>query len=64
MLLIWFIYIFLLLIFVAHNRPKSQFLFHKDLQPRDFSLMTLVLIKRESNFDESSGQPNWSELHS
>ena len=24
------------------NRPKSQFLFHKNLPPRDFSIMTLV----------------------
>ena len=43
---------------VAHNRPKcvfslmppaqiqlkSQFLFHKNLPPRDFSIMTLVVV--------------------
>ena len=29
----------------AKIQPKSQFLFHKNLPPRDFSLMTLVLNK-------------------
>ena len=27
----------------AQIQPKSQFLFHKNLPPRDFSLMTLVI---------------------
>ena len=27
----------------AQIQPKSQFLFHKNLLPRDFSLMTLLL---------------------
>ena len=26
----------------AQIQPKSQFLFHKNLPPRDFSLMTLI----------------------
>ena len=26
----------------AHIQPKSQFLFHKNLPPRDFSIMTLL----------------------
>ena len=29
-------------------QPKSQFLFHKNLPPRDFSIMTLVL---QANLD-------------
>ena len=28
----------------AQIQPKSQFLFHKNLPPRDFSLMTLNII--------------------
>ena len=35
----------------AQNLPKSQFLFHKDLSPRDFSIMTLFRMedrKKES----------------
>ena len=33
-------------------QPKSQFLFHKNLPPRDFSIMTLdgKFIQSESNF--------------
>ena len=27
----------------AQIQPKSQFLFHKNLPPRDFSIMTLVI---------------------
>ena len=27
----------------AQIQPKSQFLFHKNLPPRDFSLMTLIV---------------------
>ena len=27
----------------AQIQPKSQFLFHKNLPPRDFSIMTLIL---------------------
>ena len=26
-------------------QPKSQFLFHKNLPPRDFSIMTLFLVE-------------------
>ena len=26
---------------LAQNQPKSQFLFHKNLSPRDFTVMTL-----------------------
>ena len=29
----------------AQIQPKSQFLFHRNLPPRDFSLMTLVISK-------------------
>ena len=28
----------------AKIQPKSQFLFHKNLPPRDFSLMTLAVV--------------------
>ena len=28
----------------AQIQPKSQFLFHKNLPPRDFSLMTLHVV--------------------
>ena len=36
------------------NRPKSQFLFHKNLPPRDFSIMTLT-----AGFDSVNGfDPN------
>ena len=29
----------------AKIQPKSQFLFHKNLPPRDFSLMTLAIVR-------------------
>ena len=28
----------------AQIQPKSQFLFHKNLPPRDFSIMTLIAL--------------------
>ena len=28
----------------AQIQPKSQFLFHKNIPPRDFSIMTLVVL--------------------
>ena len=31
----------------AQIQPKSQFLFHKNLPPRDFSIMTLVLAEKD-----------------
>ena len=36
----------------AQIQPKSQFLFHKNLLPRDFSIMTLdgKFIQSESDF--------------
>ena len=30
-------------VFINANRSKSQFLFHKNLPPRDFSIMTLAV---------------------
>ena len=34
----------------AQNQPKSQFLIHKNLPPRDFSLMTLGFYNCQPNF--------------
>ena len=31
----------------AQIQPKSQFLFHKNLPPRDFSIMTLQISKQQ-----------------
>merc|ERR1711894_163891 len=36
----------------AQIQPKSQFLFHKNLPPRDFSLMTLVLNSKTKNISK------------
>ena len=35
----------------AQIQPKSQFLFHKNLPPRDFSVMTLALGLLRNPFD-------------
>ena len=42
----------------AQIQPKSQFLFHKNLPPRDFSLMTLIVrtylaLPAPSTYNES-----------
>ena len=38
----------------AKIQPKSQFLFHKNLPPRDFSIMTLSLLYHISKADNRS----------
>ena len=38
----------------AQIQPKSQFLFHKNLPPRDFSIMTLIKMKTSVLFERMS----------
>ena len=39
------------LLIIGPDQPKSQFLFHKNLPPRDFSIMTLVkTITKKLNY--------------
>ena len=45
----------------AQMQPKSQFLFHKNLPPRDFSLMTLVKILPHA--DNKFLHPGYLFLH-
>ena len=42
----------------AEIQPKSQFLFHKNLPPRDFSIMTLFPRNQKTiiNFDSKNVQ--------
>ena len=37
----------------AQIQPKSQFLFHKNLPPRDFSLMTLALASKSGQIKKT-----------
>ena len=39
----------------AQIQPKSQFLFHKNLLPRDFSIMTLGSLALSQSFNEICG---------
>ena len=47
---------------LAQIQPKAQFLFHKNRPPRDFSIMTLFLGRRQYGFvnegdnDDSAGE--------
>ena len=49
----------------AQIQPKSQFLFHKNLPPRDFSLMTLYVVLVSLIFtNKTSMANNWMSFSS